>query len=55
LNQVPQTASGFVKGLKALKKSTSDQYKYLKNIPLKTLEGYYKKNEIQNEELAMIL
>jgi len=46
LKQVPQTASGFEKSLKALKKSTRDQMIFLKNIPNSKIEGYFKKNEV---------
>jgi len=53
--QLPKTASGFEKALKALKKSKADQYSFIKKIPNATFEGYFKSNEIEVELLSMIL
>ena len=38
-----------------LKKDTSHVYKYLKNIPLKTIESLFKRSEVQAELLSGIL
>ena len=55
LKQIPKTASGFETNFKALKKSPSDQYQLLKNIPLSNIESYYKSTEIQTEVFNGIL
>lgn len=46
MSQVPQTAAGFNRDFKALKKNTAEQMAYLKRIPLATVQGYFVKTEL---------
>lgn len=52
LNKVPVTAAGFERDFNALKKDSEAVVKYLKTIPFKTIESYFKKTEINPELLS---
>ena len=55
LSSVPKTSAGFEKDFNQLKKNSAHVYQYLKNIPLKTLEGLFRSSEVQAELLAGVL
>lgn len=55
MQQVPKTASGFEKDFNALKKDPAALLKYLSQIPLSSIESYFKKTEIQYELLSGML
>jgi len=52
---LPKTASGFEKDFNSLKKDTAALLKYLQQLPLATLESWFKKTEVQYELLCDIL
>ena len=54
---MPTTAAGFVKDLVGLKRSGNQQARvaYLRNIPAKQIETYFKNTEIEYETLSDIL
>ena len=52
LKSVPKTSAGLEKDFKQLKSDTANAYRYLKQIPLKTLEQIYKKSEVEADTLS---
>lgn len=52
---MPKTAAGFNRDFKALKKDLDLQLEYLKRIPLKTLQGYFTKTELETATFSEIL
>jgi hypothetical protein len=54
---VPKTAAGFVKDLNGIKRSGNSQamVTYLRNIPVKQIEAYFKRTELESETLSDIL
>lgn len=55
MSVVPKTAAGFNRDFKALKKDLDSQLEYLKRIPLKTLQGYFTKTELETATFSEIL
>ena len=55
MSQVPQTAAGFNRDFKALKKNTAEQMAYLKRIPLATVQGYFVKTELDTQTFSEVL
>ena len=55
MSQVPKTAAGFNRDFKALKKDLDQQLLYLKRIPLKTMQGYFTKTELETATFSEIL
>lgn len=55
LKNIPKTAAGLEKDFNQLKRDSSLVYKYLKQIPFKTLEQLYKSTEVPTEVLAGLL
>ena len=55
MQQVPKTAAGFEKDFNSLKKDPKALLQYLKQIPLASVESYFKRTEIQYELLSGIL
>lgn len=54
---MPKTAAGFVKDFTGIKRSGNQQamVAYLRNIPVKQIEAYFKRTEIESETLSDIL
>jgi len=46
MQQVPKTAAGFEKDFNSLKKDPKALLQYLKQIPLASVESYFKRTEI---------
>jgi hypothetical protein len=55
MSSIPKTAAGFEKDFNALKKDPQALLKYLKQIPLASVESYFKRTEIQYELLSGVL
>lgn len=55
LASVPKTSAGFEKDFNAMKKDDGAVLRFLQNIPLPTVEGYFKKSEVPFEVLQGIL
>lgn len=55
LKNIPKTAAGLEKDYNQLKRDSELVHKYLKQVPIKTVEQLYKKTEVPTEVLAGIL
>ncbi len=55
LSQVPKNAAGFLKDFNALRKDTSALLKYLKQLPLNTVESWYRNSEVEYDMLSGII
>lgn len=55
MKSIPKTSAGFEKDYHQLEKDSGNVYQYLKNIPLKTLEGLFKNSEVEAELLSGVL
>lgn len=56
LNSIPKTASGFIKDFSGLLRGKNQEatLAYLKNIPVKQFEVYFKRTEIEAETFSAI-
>mmetsp|Transcript_8207 Transcript_8207/g.11366 ORF Transcript_8207/g.11366 Transcript_8207/m.11366 type:complete len:109 (-) Transcript_8207:178-504(-) len=55
MSQVPATAAGFNRDLKAMKKNTTEQLAYIKRIPIATIKGYFTKTELDTQTFSEVL
>lgn len=55
LNQVPKNGAGFLKDFNALRKDPTALITYLKQLPLITVESWFKNSEVEYDMLSGII
>ena len=55
MKNIPKTAAGLEKDFNQLKRDSNLVYKYMKQVPLKTIEQLFKTPEVSTEVLSGIL